>query len=215
MVTRWAAEALTLAPCAASSGAAFTKVFCNRAAEDVLSLSAVGRPNAAGVGGRNALPDIWHGVTFAAPSEPAGASAGSGWSDDAFRNARRMGEAGAKGDQPQDMVQAKQDPRRPEWAIAGRPQRLAMGGDARRIMDPLGRRRRQSGHRALQRGASERARGQVVRPSHLRHPDGTPVQSSLSRCSNSGSRAMLTAIRRAKCGEATRIQPARSRLTER
>src|ERR1700733_13665340 len=79
-------------------------------------------------------------------SEPAGASAGSGWSDDAFRNARRMGEAGAKGDQPQDMVQAKQDPRRPEWAIAGRPQRLAMGGDARRIMDPLGRRRRQSGH---------------------------------------------------------------------
>jgi hypothetical protein len=30
MVTRWAAEALTLAPCAASSGAAFTKVFCNR-----------------------------------------------------------------------------------------------------------------------------------------------------------------------------------------
>jgi hypothetical protein len=76
----------------------------------------------------------------------------------------------------------------------------AVGGDAGRIMDPLGRRRRQSGHRAFQRGASELARGQVVRPSDLRHLDGTPVQSSLSRCSNSGSRAMLTAIRRASSG---------------
>jgi hypothetical protein len=47
------------------------------------------------------------------------------------------------------------------------------------------------------RGASERARGQVVRPSDLRHLDGTPVQSSLSRCSSSGRPAILTAIRRA------------------
>jgi hypothetical protein len=39
-------------------------------------------------------------------------------------------------------------------------------------MDPVCRCRRQSEHRALQRGASERARGQVVDPSHLRVLDG-------------------------------------------
>jgi hypothetical protein len=41
--------------------------------------------------------------------------------------------------------QSHDDPRRPESAMAGRPQRDAVGGDAGRIMDPHGRRRRQPG----------------------------------------------------------------------
>jgi hypothetical protein len=47
--------------------------------------------------------------------------------------------------------QSHDDPRGPKRAIAGRPQRDAVGGDAGRIMDPLGRRRRQSGYPAVQR----------------------------------------------------------------
>jgi hypothetical protein len=63
-------------------------------------------------------------------------------------------------------------------------------------MDARGRRRHQSERRAIQREASKRAGGEDVRPSDLRHLDGTSIQSSFSRCSNSGSRAMFTAIRR-------------------
>jgi hypothetical protein len=60
---------------------------------------------------------------------------------------------------------------------------------------------------APSRGASERARGQVVRPSALKHLDGTPAQSSLSRCSSSGSLAMLTAMRRASSFVLTKSGP--------
>jgi hypothetical protein len=55
--------------------------------------------------------------------------------------------------------QSHDDACRHESPMAGRPQRDAVGGDAGRIMDPHGRRRRQLRHAAAaKRGASERAR---------------------------------------------------------
>jgi hypothetical protein len=59
--------------------------------------------------------------------------------------------------------QSHDDPRRPEWALAGRPQRDAVGGDTGRIMDPHGRRRRQPEHpAAAKRGAPEPAGGSAL-----------------------------------------------------
>jgi hypothetical protein len=63
--------------------------------------------------------------------------------------------------------QSHDDACRHESPMAGRPQRDAVGGDAGRIMDPHGRRRRQPRHAAAaKRGASERARREVFRLIH-------------------------------------------------
>jgi hypothetical protein len=64
-------------------------------------------------------------------------------------------------DRPQDLLQASHDDScRHESPVTGRPQRNAVGGDPGRIMDPHGRRRRQSGNpAAAKRGASERSGG--------------------------------------------------------
>jgi hypothetical protein len=59
-------------------------------------------------------------------------------------DSHRRGCGGGRRISPRDVVlQSHDNPRRPEWALAGRPQRNAVGGDAGWIMDPHGRRRRQ------------------------------------------------------------------------
>jgi hypothetical protein len=85
------------------------------------------------------------------------------------RRRRRRGAARAVASSMRDKGSHDDEgrgPHIPEFALAGRPQRDAVGGDAGRIMDPRGRRRRQPGHPAAnqKRGVVGRRRSVGGRP---------------------------------------------------